>query len=126
MITPFFAGLLTLLYIYLSVEVIVARRVNGIGLGDGGNVDLQRRMRVHANCAEYAPLGLLLMFMAEFQDMPKWLILTTGLTLLVGRMVHAFGVGGTRETGGSRTIGMALTLTALGVGGLANLFANFA
>ena len=123
MITPFFAGLLTFLYIFLSVRVITARRVNRIGLGDGGNADLQRCMRVHANCAEYAPFGLLLMLIAELQNVLGWLIMSIGLMLLAGRLVHAFGVGGAAETRGSRTLGIALKLTALGVEGLANLFA---
>ncbi len=118
MITPVFAALLTFLYIFLSLRVIAARRRNSVGLGDGGNADLQRRMRVHANCAEYVPLGLLVMLMAELQDVAAWLIIAIGLLLLAGRLVHAFGVGGESETRGSRTVSMGLTFTALGLGAL--------
>lgn len=122
MITPIFAGLLTLLYIYLSTNVIGFRRTNRIGLGDGGDPHLLRLMRVHSNCAEYAPLGVLLILMLELQNAPVWLLLGVGLMLLAGRCIHAFGVGGAQETRGARTLGMALTLTALGVSGLANMF----
>ncbi|MCR9139388.1 MAG: MAPEG family protein [Alphaproteobacteria bacterium] len=121
MITPIFAGVLTLIYVYLTIQVISARRTNRIGLGDGGNADLLRRMRVHSNFAEYAPLGLLLMFMAEMQGVPAWAMLLVGLVLLAGRFVHAIGLSGTAETPGLRTVGMALTLTALIAAALINL-----
>lgn len=121
MITPIFAGVLTLAYVYLTLQVISARRTNRIGLGDGGNADLLRRMRVHSNFVEYAPLGLLLMFMAELQNVPVWMLLLVGIVLLAGRMIHAFGLSGTSETPGLRTIGMALTITALIAAALINM-----
>lgn len=121
MITPLFAGVLTLVYVYLSMRVISARGTNRIGLGDGGNVDLLRRMRVHSNFAEYAPLGLLLLLLAELQSVPAWVLLLVGFVLLAGRSIHAFGLSATTEIPGLRTVGMALTLTALIAGALINL-----
>ncbi len=121
MITPLFAGVLTLLYIYLATRVISARGANGIGLGDGGNTDLLRRMRVHSNFAEYAPLGLLLLLLAELQGLPAWALILIGLVLLAGRFIHAFGLSRARETHNLRTIGMVLTLTAMAVLALVNI-----
>lgn len=74
-------------------------------------------MRVHGNCAEYAPFGLLLMLMVELQQGPQIAVASIGLVLLVGRLVHAFGVGGEVETKGARTLGMGLTFAALGFAG---------
>lgn len=121
MITPVFAGILTLVYVHLSSRVILARRSNGIGLGDGGNVDLMRRMRVHSNFSEYVPLGLLLMALAELQDVPVWMLILIGIVLLAGRSVHAVGLGSAKETLVFRTMGMALTLSALVAGALVNM-----
>jgi uncharacterized membrane protein YecN with MAPEG domain len=64
-ITALFAGLLAPLYIVLALRVIGLRRSAGVALGDGGDPWLTRRMRVHANFAEYAPFTLLLMGLAE-------------------------------------------------------------
>ena len=69
-VTPIFAGGLTLLYVYLAVRVITTRRTVRIGLGDGGDAEMLRCIRVHANFAEYVPIGLLLMAMAELLSAP--------------------------------------------------------
>jgi uncharacterized membrane protein YecN with MAPEG domain len=63
-ITALFAGLLAPLYIVLALRVIGSRRSARVALGDGGDPALTRRMRVHANFAEYAPFTLLLMGLA--------------------------------------------------------------
>ena len=60
-LTPIYAGILTLIYIALSIRVIAGRRAAKARIGDGGDILLQRRLRVHANFAEYIPLALLLM-----------------------------------------------------------------
>ena len=64
-ITAFYASLLTLLYLYLSVRVIGWRRQQRVEIGHAEDAQLLRRMRVHANFAEYAPFALLLMALAE-------------------------------------------------------------
>ena len=62
-ITPLYAGLIALLFIFLSYRVIKVRRGDRISLGDGENPDMAYRIRAQANCAEYAPLGLILLAM---------------------------------------------------------------
>ena len=69
-VTPIYAGLLALLFILLSMRVIGTRRAARVALGDGGIPALLRRQRVHGNFAEYAPLALLLMALAELQGLP--------------------------------------------------------
>ena len=120
-ITPIYAGLLALLFIMLSAYVIGQRRAAGIGLGDGGDATLLRRQRVHGNFSEYAPFALLLMTLAELQQAPAWQLHAIGVMLIAGRAAHAYGLN--RSSGGSigRVGGMALTLTALAAGAVANL-----
>ncbi len=121
MITPFYAGILTIIYIALSVRVIGARRAAAVGLGDGGNRNVLRATRVHANFAEYVPLALVLMMLAELQSAPIWFLHVMGLALIGARAIHAYGLGQEPEPMRCRVIGMATTFAVLITGALANI-----
>lgn len=120
-ITPIYAGLISLLYVFLSFRVIGMRRKAQVGLGDGGNRSLMRRQRVHGNFAEYAPLVIVLMALAELQEQSARTIHLIGICLVVGRMLHAYGVSQEPELAKLRVAGMALTFSALIIGALSNL-----
>jgi uncharacterized membrane protein YecN with MAPEG domain len=120
-VTPVYAALMALLFVLLSLRVIAARRQSSVPLGDGGDPILLRRLRAHGNFAEYAPLAIVLMVLAELQDAPVVALHIIGLLLLGGRLVHAFGVSREPENYRLRVTGMALTFTALIMGALANL-----
>ena len=124
MITPLYGALLALLFIALSVRTIAARRALRIAVGDAGNPEMLRRMRVHANFAEYVPLTLLLFYMLEMQGAPPWLLHGLCLCLLAGRLSHAYGVSQVRETFSFRVSGMAMTFAALGGSALVLLVAQ--
>ena len=120
-ITPIYAGLATFIFIFLSFQVIAGRRAGGVALGDGGNRSLLRRQRAHGNFAEYVPLALILMALAELQGAPAWTLQLIGVTLLAGRLVHAYGVTREPEPIKLRTLGMTLTFLALVTGAVTNL-----
>lgn len=120
-IAPLYAGLIALLYIYLSVRVIGRRRDARISVGDAGDPDMFKRIRVQGNCAEYAPLGLILLGMAELQGAPGWVLHLLGLMLLSGRVLHAWGLGHTPQVVNARIAGMVLTFSMLGLCALANI-----
>ena len=111
--TPFYAAVLGLLFVTLSVRAIQLRRKFNIGVGDGGSVEMLRAMRVHANFAEYVPLTLLMIFMLESSGAYGWLIHTLCVGLIVGRLSHAYGVREVSEDLRYRVFGMSLTFTAL-------------
>lgn len=111
--TPVYAALLALLYVVLSIRVIKLRRKNQVALGDAGNPDIQRAIRVHANFAEYVPLALILITFVEIQNFPAWIVNLLGLALLCGRSLHAYGVSQTQEKFKFRIAGMALTFTCI-------------
>lgn len=113
MITPLYASLLAILFIILSVLVIRQRRAFQVSIGSAGERDLERAMRVHANFAEYAPLALLLIFFTESLYGSGWLIHVLGLSLLLGRCLHAWGVSQTAENLRFRVLGMTLTFLVL-------------
>lgn len=117
-ITAFYAGLLAPLFILLAVQVIRARRGARVAIGDGGDKLLLRRMRVHANFAEYVPFALVLMALAESLGTNRWLLHALGIALVAARAVHAFGVSQPKENLNLRTAGMAGTFTVLAVAAL--------
>jgi uncharacterized membrane protein YecN with MAPEG domain len=124
-IIPFYASLLALLYFVLAVRVIRMRRKERIAIGDRGNARLQRAMRVHANFAEYVPLALILFTFVELQQSPRLLVHGFGLALLVGRLIHAYGVSQEKEDYRIRTAGMFLTFGPMLVAA-ARLIGSFA
>ena len=112
-ITAIYASVLALLYIWLSTRVIGYRRSNRISLGDKNDPELRQRIRAHSNCAEYAPIGVILLLLLELQGLPALAVHASGLCLLIGRAAHAIGLQPHPMNFGLRTIGMALTLTQL-------------
>ncbi len=112
-VTPIYAALLALLFVTLSVRTLRMRRELRIPIGDAGNPRMLRAMRAHANCAEYVPLGLILMFLVETQGAHALLVHGIGMALATGRLLHACGVSREKETYRHRVAGMALTFTAL-------------
>ena len=111
MIWPIYASLLALLFVSLSIRTLRLRRRLRVAVGDGGSPLLLRAMRVHANCAEYVPLGLLLIIGAETVGAAPLMVHGLGSALLAGRLLHAFGVSQEREVYAFRVTGMALTFT---------------
>jgi uncharacterized protein len=123
-ITPFYAALLALVFFLLSIRIIKIRRGQKIALGDAGSHALLRAIRAHANFAEYVPLCLLLLYFAESMVAAELLLHALGSCLLLGRLLHAFGVSHTVENFAFRISGMALTFTSL-LGSTGYLFYAF-
>jgi len=70
-------------------------------------------MRVHSNFAEYVPLTLFLIYLAEMQGAHALFIDALGLCLLAGRLSHAYGVSQANEKYTFRVAGMSMTFTSL-------------
>ena len=120
-ITAFYAALLAVLFIYLSVRVIGWRREHRVEFGHGENSELLRRMRVHANFAEYVPFALLLMGLAESMVPPDLVVHLAGLLLSAGRLLHAYGTGQSPPIMRYRVYGTVLTFAAIGIAAIACL-----
>lgn len=91
-ISLLFASLHVLLMLILAVRVVGYRRAQKIGIGDGGDKLLARRVRVHANFIEYVPLALLMLALLELSGLPAAWLWALGGTLLVSRILHAAGL----------------------------------
>ena len=112
-VTPIYAALLALVFIVLSVRVIKLRYRHRVAIGHGGQSELERAMRVQANFAEYVPLTLLLIFMLEIVAGTGLAIHILAVMLLVGRILHGYGVSHRKEQLKIRRVGMGLTFASL-------------
>lgn len=108
-ITSIYAALSTLLVIVLALRVVQSRRVHKVGLGDNGEANLQQRIRVHANAIENLPLALLLLLLLEMGGTPAPWLHGLGATLLVARVLHAWGFSRRKGTSFGRFVGTIVT-----------------
>lgn len=120
-VTPLYAGLLALLLMLLSLQVVKARRAARVGLGTGDDPQLERAVRVHGNFVEYVPLALVLLLLAELNGAWPWLLHLLGLMLLSGRLLHAWGLSRSQGTSFGRYWGTLLTWLMILLCGLLNL-----
>lgn len=116
------SGLCVLLLALLSFRTIFVRRSLKVSFGDGGDALLTSRSRAFGNASEYIPVGLIiLVLMALTGFQPMW-VHAVGGTLLLGRILHAWGIGKAKQPSFGRMSGMILTQLAL-IGGAGALIA---
>lgn len=112
-IVPLYAGLFGILFVGLSVRTLLARRKYKIAIGDAGDQRMLRAMRVHSNFSEYVPFSLLLFLLMELRGGTPLLVHGLCAWLLLGRLLHAYGVSQTTENYLFRVAGMASTFAPL-------------
>lgn len=120
MASAIYAGLLALLIVWLSLNVIKLRRANKVRLGDGGITELQNAIRAQGNATEYIPIALILLVLLELSGAVPWIIHVAGIAIMTGRVLHARGL--LTENLRYRVLGMQLTIfTIIGLAS-ANIF----
>lgn len=112
-ITGIYAALSALLVIVLTIRVVLRRREARIGIGDGGDHELAKRIRAHANAVEYLPLALLLLLIVELNQTLPLVVHVFGIMLVAGRLAHAFGLSRSSKVSAGRAVGTLLTLLAI-------------
>ena len=116
-ITALYAGALASLAIALAVNAARVRGKYGVGLGDGGKPELLQAIRMHGNFAENAPLGLVVLLVLELTATAAWTIHALGGALVIGRVLHAWGLSRSADRSFGRAAGTVLTWTMIGVAG---------
>ena len=122
--TSVFAGVLAVVYACMTVWVMLARTTSGTLQGDGGDKALERRIRAHGNFGEYVPFALIVIGLLEGGGGGHALVVGLLSLLLVGRLLHPVGLfarPNSAQMFACRGGGMAMTLAALVVAGLALL-----
>ena len=113
LITGLYAGLSLLLVLVLAWRVVAVRRTTRTGLGAGGSTALEQRIRAHGNAVEYLPMGLLGLLLLELSGHAGAWLHALGAMLLVGRVLHAWGLSTSAGTSHGRFLGTLLTWLVL-------------
>ena len=112
-VIPIYATLLALFFVYLSARTIGVRRKAKISIGDGGDSEMLRAMRMHANFSEYTPITLLLLALLELQGGNFWVLHCLGILFVAARLSHAYGISSAQAPGKFRVAGMVGTFTTI-------------
>ena len=91
-VTAATAGMRGIWHVLLMLLVSAGRVTFKTGLGDGGNEALSRRIRMHGNLTENAPLFLILLGLVELSGVWPHLVLLLGPLVVVLRLCHAYGL----------------------------------
>ncbi len=108
-----YIAVLIIMSLGLAINVGARRLPRQIGLGDGGDPEMIPYIRVHGNFLENAPLAMIALIMLSVIDAPLWTIHIVGLTMIIGRALHAYGIGKTAGISFGRGAGMGLTMISL-------------
>ncbi len=111
-ITSITAAFLAVLFVGMSLWVISLRRKEHISIGHNGTEQFQRAARAHANFAEYTPLFLILLFLAERTQTSLVALSSIAGVYVAGRILHLIGFG-VLGRGPGRVLGMIATNTTL-------------
>lgn len=85
-------SVLSLIFLYLSFNVIKYRRKNLLLYGAGGNIEMKAAIRAQANFAEYVPLTMLLFTGLIYFKIPVWFFALLNTVFVLARCSHAIGV----------------------------------
>ena len=91
-VTGLTAAALGILNVILVVYVGMARAKYKVHLGDGGYDALNRRVRMHGNLAENAPIFLILLGLAELTGRYHMTVAILGPLFVLFRIIHPIGL----------------------------------
>jgi uncharacterized membrane protein YecN with MAPEG domain len=115
LISALYTGIFALLLVALALLVSRRRRTMGIGLGAGGDAQLERAIRVHANAVEWGLPVLLLLLIAEENRASPLLLHVCGIAFILARLMHAAGLSRSSGQSVGRFAGIGLTWLVLTV-----------
>jgi len=112
-ITALYAGILALMVVALAVNVTMHRVKLRVPLGDGGNAEMLRMIRLHGNAIEYIPLALVLMAIYELNGGWHIALHIAGIAMVAARLIQTAGMWSTEVAGAGRRVGQSLTWLSL-------------
>lgn len=113
-ITPVYGSLLALIVVILAYRVTIFRRNENIGLGEQlASNAMKCAIRAHGNAVENIPLSIVLLLILELNYLTPWLLHCFGVMLIVGRLLHAWGMSSRAGPSRGRFYGILLTWSTL-------------
>jgi uncharacterized membrane protein YecN with MAPEG domain len=115
-VTALYGALNAGLNIALAAQVVRHRGRTGTSIGDGSSKELALAVRIHANNAEFMPLALILMLLAELCNGSAFILHIAGGVLLLSRIAHVLGMprpapNALRSAGVTGTWGLIIALS---------------
>ena len=123
---PMYAGVLAILIIFLGYRVTTFRRAEKKSTEQSDcSVGMRCAIRAHANALENIPLALVLLFMLELQFLNPILVNALGVMLVLGRVLHAWGLSRFDGPSFGRFYGMILTWLSMLAMAILNIWLCF-
>jgi uncharacterized membrane protein YecN with MAPEG domain len=91
-VVALYGSLNALFNIYLASRVSDSRRKNKVSIGHKDNKEVELAARIHGNNAEFTPLALVMLLIAELQGGASLWLHVLGGSFFVGRVLHAYGM----------------------------------
>lgn len=91
-ITALCAAILGLMQVVFTLRVGMYRQANQISLGDGGDKQLELRMRAHGNFIETVPMALILILLNELSGASTNFLYGLAAVLIVARLMHYISI----------------------------------
>jgi len=123
-ITALYGALNALFNIFLASRVSAARGTHKVGLGDGDHPDMLVAIRAHGNNAEFVPLALIVMLLAELCGGNPAVLHVYGGGLLLARVAHWIGLP-MKSPNAFRFFGVGVTWLAIVGGAVYVLYLRF-
>jgi uncharacterized membrane protein YecN with MAPEG domain len=111
-VVALYGSLNALFNILLASRVSSLRRTERVSVGHGESKRLEVAARIHGNNAEFVPLGIVMLLIAELMGGSSLWLHVFGGSLFVGRVLHAIGMPRPAPNFG-RFVGTALTWTTI-------------
>jgi hypothetical protein len=121
-ITAAYAAILGLIIVALGINVTRHRVKLKVPLGDGGNPEMLRMIRLHGNAVEYIPLALVLMLAYEINGGWHAALHIIGVALIAARVIQTAGMWPTEVPRLGRRTGQALTWASVATLALLNIW----
>ena len=111
--TALYAVPLGAIYLALWMDIARTRGAMKVSIGDAGDTTLLLRIRRHGNFVEWVPMLLIIMMLGEGLGAPALYLHVSGALLLMGRLVHPFGLKADNAAHPLRYVGNSSNILAL-------------
>ncbi len=111
--TALYAVPLGAIYLGLWMDIARTRGAMKVSIGDAGDTTLLLRIRRHGNFVEWVPMVLIMMMLGEGLGEPAMYLHVSGALLLLGRLVHPFGLKADNAAHPLRYLGNSSNILAL-------------
>ena len=91
-IVALYGSLNAFLNVALAVRVSRLRVAHGVSLGTGDSKEVLHAVRAHGNNAEFVPLAIVMLLIAELSGGSAIALHVLGASLFAGRLLHIVGI----------------------------------